>query len=428
MLMKSFKINPIIIFASLHLFFSELSATPFSSHDTLTNHIDLPALDTNIIPPTYEAAFESLLHDMYVHRVMSDGCRRQSDTVVVTYSDSVYISRLQRLPYRIPMPYNSIVKSYIKMYAGRISTVEYMLGLGENYYFPIFEHALAKYDMPLELKYLPVIESALNPRAVSSAGAGGLWQFMVATGRIYNLEVNSLVDERCDPFKSSDAAARYLKDLYMIYNDWHLVIAAYNCGPGNVAKAIRYANSKRDYWSIYPYLPRETRGYVPIFIAANYIMNYYKEHNICLIMPSIHVAVDTMMVSDRVHLEQIADILKLPVDELRFLNPQYRHNIIPGNIKSYPLVLPVSLISEYQSNRDTILKHRTELVAQQTQVEPSGGQFGSANNQLIFYKVRAGDTLSGIARKYHTTVPKLKKWNGLKSNTIQIGKRLRIYR
>lgn len=227
------------------------------------------------VPPDYEKALGEMMSDWVINRAAFDRCNK--DATPVFFDDSVYIARLQHLPYRIEMPYNSIVRSFIDRYAKSMRQVAYMVGLGEHYYFSIFEQALAKYDMPLELKYLPIIESALNNRAVSSAGAGGLWQFMVPTGRDFGLEINSLVDERFDPVKSSEAAAKYLKALYNIYNDWHLAIAAYNCGPGNVARAVRNSG-KTDYWSIYQNLPRETRGYVPIFIAANYIMKIGRAH------------------------------------------------------------------------------------------------------------------------------------------------------
>ena len=392
--------------------------------------------NTSIIaPPDYEKAVEDMLNGWLTSKMIIQKCNRESATPVF-YEDSVYIERLQQLPYRMEMPFNSIVRSFIDRYARSIRQVEYMLGLGECYYFPIFEHALAKYGLPLELKYLPIIESALNSRAVSHAGAGGLWQFMVATGRIYGLEVNSLVDDRCDPVKSSDAAARYLRDLYNIYNDWHLVIAAYNCGPGNVARAIRHTGGKTDYWAIYQYLPRETRGYVPIFIAANYIMNFHQHHNICPATPPFVQVTDTINVTQRIHLEQIANVLNIPIEELRFLNPQYRQDIIPGNIKTYSLVLPMSQVTFFSENLDSILTYKAdELIAKQVVVEPSGksgstssSSHSSGSGNVIYYKVKKGDTLGAIARRYGTTVVKIKQWNGLKKDNLSINQRLKIYR
>ncbi|MBO8440147.1 MAG: transglycosylase SLT domain-containing protein [bacterium] len=394
-----------------------------AEYDSLCAERDAPA-DTGAVYTAYfDRSLDSLVHEWFVVNTFAAAPCDTSDTVI-RYPDSVYIARLQQLPYIMEMPFNSIVKSYIEMYARRHKQVGYMLGIGEAYYFPMFEQTLAKYNVPLELKYLPVIESALNARAVSPAGASGLWQFMVSTGRIYGLEVNSLVDERRDPRKSTDAAARYLSDLYQLYGDWHLVIAAYNCGPGNVAKAIRAAGGKKDYWSIYPYLPRETRGYVPIFIAANYIMNNYASHGICPAVPQVKGLTDTVMITDRVHLQQIADKLAIPLDELRFLNPQYRYDIIPGNIKAYPLVLPLDEINSYALNRDSILAYRPELAKRQVKVDPAG--YGSGD--VIYYRVKSGDTLGGIALKYRVTVSQLKRWNGIRGTLIRAGQRLRIYK
>ncbi|MDD3479140.1 MAG: transglycosylase SLT domain-containing protein [Paludibacteraceae bacterium] len=386
--------------------------------------------DTTVtIPSEFDESLDEIVHNWYLQNATLGNCSK--DTGFITYPDEVYIQRMQKLPYVMEMPYNSIVRSLIEVFAKRHHQVEYMLGIGETYYFPIFEAALSKYNVPLELKYLPVIESALNARAISKAGAGGLWQFMVSTGRIYGLEVNSLVDERCDPIKSSDAAARYLRDLYNIYQDWHLVIAAYNCGPGNVAKAMRHAGGgKRDYWQIYPYLPRETRGYVPIFIAANYIMNYYKFHNMCPAQPTVTVATDTMMVDRRINLQQVADVLDLSIEELRFLNPQYRQDIVPGNIKPYPLVLPFNQITAYIDNKDSIAAYRAaELVPQRARVEPlHGSPAATGSGEVTYHKVRSGDTLGAIAARYHVTVTQIKKWNGLRNSMIRAGQRLKIYR
>ena len=239
----------------------------------------------------------------------------------------------------------------------RREQVAYMLTLGD-YYFPLFEEMLDRHGLPLELKYLPVIESALNPVAVSRMGATGLWQFMLKTGQGYGLEVNSLVDERRDPYKSTEAAVRYLKDLYSIYGDWNLVIAAYNCGPGNVNKAIARSGGKQDYWEIYYRLPRETRGYVPAFIAANYIMNYYAEHNICPMKPNDFQALDTVHVNQEIHFGQIAEILDIPVNELQRLNPQFKRDIVPGNYKPYALVLPTKKMIAFIDKKDEILNCR----------------------------------------------------------------------
>ena len=380
-----------------------------------------------VVPVEFDADLDEIVHNWYLTNAQLGDCRK--DTGLVLGNKEIYIERLQKLPYVMEMPYNDIVKKFIEMYLQKSDKVEYMLGLGQTYYFPMFEEALERYGVPLELKYLPVIESALNARATSRAGAAGLWQFMVPTGRLYGLEVNSLVDERRDPLKASDAAARYLRDLYNIYQDWHLVIAAYNCGPGNVAKATRYAGGgKKDYWQIYPYLPSETRSYVPIFIAANYVMNYYREHNMCPMQPTVTVATDTIMVDKRINLQQVSELLNISLDELRFLNPQYRQDIVPGNIKPYPLVLPFNRLSAYIDNRDTIPLHRAaELVANRAEVQPA--QYNpSSDGRVTYYKVRSGDTLGGIAARYHCTVNQIKRWNGLRGSMIRIGQRLKIYR
>ena len=389
------------------------------SIDTITT---IDTIDSAFISQlsTFNFQLDSIVHDYYLEKAFTIDCER-IDSEAVYFSDSVYMARLQSMPHVMEMTYNRVVKSCIERYARCPKDVGYMLGIGNTYYFPMFEEALNKYDVPLELKYLPVIESALNAKAKSPVGAMGLWQFMVGTGKIYGLEVNSMVDERRDPRKASDAAARFLADLYKLYGDWHLVIAAYNCGPGNVAKAIRIANGKRNFWEIYPYLPRETRSYVPLFIAANYIMNFYEEHNMCPATPLFSYTTDTVMISDRVHLQQIAEKLNIPLDELKFLNPQYRYDIIPGNIKPYPLVVPFEHINSYALNRDSILAYKPELAKREIKFEPSEGE-------VIYYKVKSGDTLGGIAKKYRVSVKNIQKWNKLKSTTIRIGQKLKIYK
>ena len=291
-----------------------------------------------------------------------------------TYPREVYIERLSRIPSVMELAYNDVVQKFIDRYAGRLRySVSYMLG-AMNFYMPVFEEALEAYQLPLELKYLPIIESALNPKAVSRVGATGLWQFMPATGKQYGLELNSLVDERRDPVKSSYAAARYLKALYRIFGDWNLVIAAYNCGPENINKAIRRARAAKgktqegdlltpedkDYWHIYPYLPAETRGYVPAFIAANYIMTYYCEHNICPMTTRLPAQTDTIIVRRNVHLEQVAAVLGLDIDMLRSLNPEYRRDIVPGLTKPSAIRLPLADAGRFIDNEDSIYNYRTD--------------------------------------------------------------------
>ena len=387
-------------------------------------HFNIANDSTEVIPTEVSNSLDSLLNDWYLQNSVLGDCNKEFS--LVTCSDSTYINRLQRLPYIMEMPFNNVVKNFIDFYANKPKQVAFMLGIGEQYYFPIFEQALEANNIPLELKSLPVIDSALNPRALSRVGARGLWQFMIGTGRFYGLEINSLVDERCDPIKSTQAAVRYLKDLYEIYKDWHLVIAAYNCGPGNVNKAIKRAAGKRNYWDIYPYLPRETRSYVPIFIAANYIMNYYEDHNMCPMNPTIQTVTDTIMLDQRMHLKQISEVLQIPLEELRSLNPQYKHDLIPANEKkSYAVVLPLKQINSYFEKKEEILAFKAEeLISQQAVAKIAQADLSTAT----VHKVRSGDTLSGIAKKYRVSVSQLKKWNQLSSSTIRIGQKLRICR
>jgi len=300
-----------------------------------------------------------------------------------TYTREEYIERLSRIPTVMEMAYNDVVQKFIDRYSGRLRrSISYMLG-ASNFYMPIFEEALEMYQLPLELKYLPIIESALNPTAVSRVGAAGLWQFMIGTGKQYGLQVNSLVNERRDPVKSSYAAARYLKDLYKIFGDWNLVIAAYNCGPENINKAIRRANPAnaknqdgeaapviKDYWHIYPYLPRETRGYVPAFIAANYIMTYYSQHNICPMSTRLPAKTDTVMVSRNLHLEQVAEVVGINIDLLRSLNPMYRRDVLPGATEPCALRLPQTEVGKFIDMEDSVYNYKSdELFNKRTEVE-----------------------------------------------------------
>ena len=373
------------------------------------------------------------------------------------YTKEEIMARLKMLPTVIEMPYNDAVQKMIDRYSGHLRhSVSFMLG-AQNFYMPIFEEALESYRLPLELKYLPVIESALNPRAVSRVGATGLWQFMISTAKHYGLKVNSLVDERRDPLKSSYAAAQYLSDLYKIFGDWNLVIAAYNCGPDKLNRAIHRSGGSRDYWQIYPYLPAETRGYVPAFIAANYIMNYYCDHNICPMLSTLPVKTDTVMLSRDVHFEQVAGVLGISVDQLRDLNPQYRRNVVNGNNSPMPIRLPVADISRFIDNEDSIYAYNAdELLTKRDEVDVNDDDvptvqrvrsYSSSSNKAsrrskksgrgkdkskkknsgsASITVRSGDTLSEIARRQHTTVKKLKKLNGISGSTIRAGKKIKV--
>jgi membrane-bound lytic murein transglycosylase D len=316
---------------------------------------------------TYD--LDSLLN-LYMSKTYleEDDCNMRDINPV--YSKEDYINRLLRLPTVMEMVHNEVVQKFIDRYSGRLRhSISYMLG-ASNFYIPIFEEALEAYQLPLELKYLPIIESALNPKAVSRVGASGLWQFMIGTGKQYGLQVNSLVDERRDPIKSSYAAARYLSDLYKIFGDWNLVIAAYNCGPENINKAIRRSNGNKDYWEIYPYLPKETRGYVPAFIAANYIMTYYSLHNICPMSTRLPAKTDTVMVNKNVHLEQVAEVIGINIDLLRSLNPMYRRDIIPGATEPYALRLPLTEVGKFIDLQDSVYNYKVdELLNKRSEVE-----------------------------------------------------------
>ena len=286
------------------------------------------------------------------------------------YTREEYIDRLSRMPCVMEMAYNDVVQKFIDRYSGRLRhSISYMLG-ASNFYMPIFEEALEMYQLPLELKYLPIIESALNPKAVSRVGATGLWQFMLTTGKQYGLQVNSLVDERRDPQKASLAAARYLKDLYKIFGDWNLVIAAYNCGPENINKAIHRAGGQKDYWQIYPYLPKETRGYVPAFIAANYIMTYYSQHNICPMATRLPAKSDTVIVNKNLHLQQVAEVVGINIDLLRSLNPMYRRDVVPGATAPSVLRLPLTETTRFIDLQDSVFSYKSdELLNRRTEVE-----------------------------------------------------------
>ena len=356
------------------------------------------------------------------------GCVASLDTA--SLPDSVYKARLQALPCVIELPYNERVRAFILRYVKRSpKQVARMMRMSE-YYFPIFEEALGRYNLPYELKYLPIIESALNPIARSHAGAAGLWQFMPGTGKLYGLEVNSLVDERMDPVKSTDAACRFLSSMYNIYFDWNLVIAAYNCGSGNVNKAIRRAGGKRDFWSIYPYLPKETRNYVPIFIAANYAMTYGEEHGICKAPIEKTMLTDTILTTQRLHLHQVSKNLDIPMDELRRLNPQYSRDILPGGTP-YALCLPSEKVGAFIEQENSILAYKADSLINNRRAEIDLAKVTSITgayrvNGVTYYTIKKGDTLGGIAKKFHCSVKQLKQWNGLTSDNIRDGKKLKI--
>ena len=325
-----------------------------------------------VFPSSFETNTKEMMENWYLknYAIIDESNIENRDYGLV--SDAEYIKRLKALPTEIEMPFNQIVKSYIERYVVRSRTlVAQMLGMCP-YYMPIFEEALERHKMPLELKYIPIIESALNPNAVSPAGAGGLWQFMITTAKGVGLTVDTQLDERRDPYKSSEKAAVYFKQLYDTYHDWSLAIAAYNCGPGNVNKAIRRAGTDNpDFWEIYNYLPRETRGYVPAFIAANYVMTYYQKHNINPTLTKKPLIIDTVAVTKRIHLNQISDVLNIPLDEIKILNPQYRAGVINGSqARPLTLALPSQQIYSYIMAEDRIENYQKNIYAQRGEVKP----------------------------------------------------------
>lgn len=385
-----------------------------------------PSADSISVPDEFTYALDHMLNNWLLTTVKITDCDTTLEVPVV--SDSIINLRLRRMPCVMEMPFNSHVRSFIDLYTvRRRKQLSYLLGLGD-YYFKIFEHSLEKAKLPLELKYLPVIESAMRPTAYSRAGAAGLWQFMVGTGKMYGLEINSLVDERMDTYKSTNAAVQYLKDLYAIYDDWHLVIAAYNCGPGNVNKAIRRSGGKRDYWTIYPFLPAETRGYVPIFIAATYSMHYATAHDVCKTPIDFPKVADTIVVHQRMHLEQISAILDLPIEQLRVMNPQYRRDIIPGDQRPYAVTLPMNKTGKFIDKMDEIVAYKADSLInnRRTEVAVKSATQGGAN--VITHTVKSGQTLGGIAARYGVSVAKIRQWNNIQGSMIRTGQKIRIHK
>ncbi len=427
--MKKFIIS---LFFCLPLFIPQIKAQ--ESVEVVVRQNGKERAESIQLPKSMTYPLDSLFNDWKAKNYIDLGKDCSTSTANPYFSDSVYIDRLSRIPSVMEMPYNDVVRKFIDMYTGRLrNQVAFMLSAC-NFYMPIFEEALDAYGLPLELKYLPIIESALNPSAVSRVGACGLWQFMLNTGKMYGLESNSLVDERRDPIKATWAAARYLKDMYGIYGDWNLVIAAYNCGPGTINKAVRRAGGKTDYWEIFNYLPRETRGYVPAFIAANYVMTYYCKHNICPMETNIPDATDTIQVNRDVHFEQIANVCGVSLDEIKSLNPQYKRYIIPGDSKPQTLRLPLNYISKFIDNQDSVYAYqRDELLSNRKTIAVPENQVAYSKParkraSITSHKIRSGETLSTIAEKYGVSVKELRRWNKLRGNNIAAGKRLKIHK
>ncbi len=372
---------------------------------------------------------DSLLNLWYLHKKLSaedfvPGYDMDSVRFESNVPDSIYVRRLEQMNSFIDLPYNSIVRNYIILYSEKMSSMAEILGLC-SYYMPIFEEIFSEHDMPEELKALAIIESALNPTAVSRAGAKGMWQFMYSTAKLYGLTINSFVDERFDPVKSAHAVAAYLEDAYNIFGDWNLAIASYNCGAGNVNKAIRRSGGRRAFWDIYPYLPRETRGYVPAFVGALYTMTYYKEHGIVPQHVELPAVTDTFKIHKMLHFKQVSDLAGVPMQTLKDLNPQYRHEIVPGNEKEYILRIPFQYSNSFIDHEDSLYSYKASEFFNPVVLKKikDGG-----DGERIIHKVRSGEVLGKIALRYRCSVSQIKRWNNLRSDNIRIGQRLVIYR
>lgn len=403
-----------------------LIADAYAVNDTII-------LNSEIYSEKISADLDSLVNSWYVRMAMREKPEDFNyDSVGVEFSDSVYKARISKINSLIKLPYNSIIRNHIHVYTiKQRKQFSAVLGL-MNYYFPMIEDIFDSYGLPAELKYMAVIESALNPNAVSRAGATGLWQFMFSTGRMYGLNINSLVDDRRDPVKATHAAAKYIKDLYNIYNDWILVIAAYNCGPGNVNKAIRRSGNRKDYWDIYYRLPRETRGYIPQYVAAAYSVTYFADHNIRPLPLNIPVSTDTIMVTKDIHLNQISEVMGIQLGELRALNPQYRTGLVPGSARPLSLTLPISHLGDFIDLNDTIRNYKPELYLSRINLtgDPSRSVYIPVDvkgKTKLVYTVREGDNLGFISEWYRVGLSDLRYWNNINRNTIRVGQRLAIY-
>jgi membrane-bound lytic murein transglycosylase D len=375
---------------------------------------------------------DSLVNSWYVRLALRTVPEPVTDSVIAEFPDDVYKERLRRINSIISLPYNNIIRNHIHVYTDRKrESLSAILGLSD-YYFPMIEDIFDSYKLPAELKYMAVIESALNPNAVSRVGATGMWQFLYSTGRMYGLTINSVVDERRDPVKATHAAARYLRDMYNIYHDWVLVIAAYNCGPGNVNKAIRRSGNRKDYWDIYYRLPRETRGYIPQYIAATYAINYYKEHHIQPLAINIPISTDTVMINKDIHLSQISEVMDISIGELKALNPQYRTGLVPGNTKPQSLTLPIAHIGDFIDLADTIRNHKSEVYLNRANLTVNPTRSTNIPPDIkgktrLYYTVKDGDNLGFIAEWYRVGLSDLRYWNDIYSNTIRVGQKLAVY-
>ncbi len=399
----------------------DFSAWKYDDH---TLNIAEPEVYDSLLSRWYEQNVVSSYDEFFKQFIDID----MDETLTSDVPDSVYRARMRLIVSPVSLGYNDIIKRYIVSYTTRnAALIGRVLGLSQ-FYFPMIEEELARHGLPLELRMLPVIESALNPTAVSRVGATGLWQFMLATGKSYGLEVTSMVDDRRDPVKATEAACRYMADLYRMYDDWTLAIAAYNCGPGNVNKALKRAgDDAKTFWDIYPYLPSETRGYVPSFVAVNYAYAFHKQHDIRFVKPPLPISTDTVSVNRLMHLEQVSSTLDIPIEAVRALNPQYKEDIIPAVDRTYALRLPQYDISRYLSHEQEIMAKDTLYLAKYIN-QPAENLKKELTASTTRYTVKSGDTLGGIARRHGVTVAQIVKWNNFKNAnvTIRPGQRIEI--
>ena len=383
--------------------------------------------DLGRLPESFDMALDSLLNSRYKEYYSLSKPKRQASKRELESKDQLYRDRLAQMESAIPLTYNPAVREAIDLYVNRRSNLMSLMLSRATYYFPIIEEELDRQGLPLELKYLAIVESALNPTAVSRMGATGFWQFMLRTGKIYGLTINSVIDERMDPRKSTRAMCEYFKDMYALYGDWMLAIAAYNCGPGNINKAIRRSGGKKDFWEIFPYLPRETRSYVPFFIAAFYSMEYYREHDIRPSAIHIPIATDTVHLAHRCTTRELAEITSVSLDTIELLNPMYKKGIIPGNQQSQVIVLPAQAAIDFASNKEKYFASHHMSEAKVEDSAPDMDEKETADSEReVTYRVRRGDSLGSIARRYHVTTAQIKEWNGLRSNMIHPGQKLVI--
>lgn len=408
------KNTPKILFFSILFLFGSIIWAPslVAQNDSIVTNEEPVIDDIGRLPESFDMALDTLLNKRYRDYYSLSRSRAKSSADYAGV-DQLYRGRIRAMESAIPLTYNPVVRDAIELYVNKRSTLLSNMLTLSAYYFPIIEDALDRHNLPLELKYLAIVESALNPTAVSRMGATGLWQFMLRTGKIYGLHIDSLIDERRDPYKSSEAMCRYFQDMYALYGDWLLSIAAYNCGPGNVNKAIRKAGGSQDFWVIYPHLPRETRSYVPFFIAAFYAMEHYSEHGIRPNTIRMPLAVDTVHINTRQNFQTLSELTKVDINVIRDLNPKYRREVIPGNMAPQVVVLPAAEAIYFSVHGDSIMRNSTIAMV-------------DTRTETINHRVLKGESLANIAQHYNVTIEEIREWNGLRSNKIKPGQNLRI--